>query len=334
MVTLKDVAQKAGVSIATVSSVVNNSRPVAEETRKIVLKTIDDLGYRPNRSAQALKKGQTKKIVYIVPSITNLVFAQFVQEVQSILNQNGYNLLLYNNEAREDLTKSYVDMFVDSNIDGVIMTQTGTCGKIVADVCKERKIPLTVLFAPDILEEISTVLSDNRQGSREAVNHLLSYGHKKIGFVMVNSSTTHNERLIGYKEALAVSGLECKQERIIECTNHDELDSYVHLKEHLDSVGRNFSALICCNDYLAYGAIRLLRERGFKIPEDVSVIGYDDSIAQYMYPKLTSVTIPKEKLANTAVNILLEEIKARSVKPRRIIFPQHLVIRNTVQNVY
>ncbi|QTL99134.1 LacI family DNA-binding transcriptional regulator [Iocasia frigidifontis] len=329
MVTLKDVAEKAEVSIATVSSVINDSRPVAKETREKVLQVIEEMNYRPNSVAQALKSGKTKRILYIVPSITNLVFAQFINEVQHALTKQGYDLILLNNEARSDLTKSYLSIIRPSNIDGVIMTQTRTCGRIIADKCRDEGIPFVVLFEPNIFEDTSMVITDEEQGMAEAVKHLISYGHEKIGFVMVKDSRNQAKRYQGFLNALEENNIQFNENYLIECSDHDERDAYAHIKSYVEQQGLDFTALICCNDFLSHGAIKVFRELQIKIPEKISIIGYDDSIAQYIYPPLTSVSLPKKKLAETSVKMLLSNIRNGNVENKAIKYPQRLVVRSS-----
>src|SRR5690606_10820586 len=122
--------------------------------RAKVLAAINELGYRPNYLAQSLRRGSTRKIIYLIPSITNLVFAKYVEAVQAALKELEFDLILCNNNARRDMLESYLDMLTTSRIDGVIVTQTSTCGKIVADVCRERKVPLVVVSTPDNLDGV------------------------------------------------------------------------------------------------------------------------------------------------------------------------------------
>jgi len=328
MVTLKDVAHRANVSIATVSSVINDSRPVAADTRKRVENAIEELGYRPNRIAQALKKGDARKVVYITPSITNLVFSQYVYETQQILTNMDYELVLYNNEARKDLTQAYLGALSKPDISGVIITQTTSCGKVIVEACRQRSIPVVVFAAPDLGQTVTSVLSDEQQGTRKATEHLLACGHRKIGFCMVKGSTIHRKRFAGYLDALENAGLQMRPDLLIECTTHDELGAYVAMKRHIEVKGHEFTGLICCNDFMAFGVLRVFREFGIRIPHDVSLIGYDDSIAHYLHPSLTTVSPPKTEMAEAVVNILHDHIESGS-SVQRTVFPQRLVMRNS-----
>ena len=202
MVTLREIAKEAGVSIATVSAVINDSRQVAPKTRKRVQSAIDELGYRPNQIARALKKGVTKKIIYIIPSITNLVFGRFVSEVQREIVEHGYDLVLYTNELSLERTRISTDLLEKSRFDGVIMSQTTTCGQLIYRTCRDRDIPLLVFQTPDVIKGVDIVTSAEEAGVKSAVQYLAELGHREIGFLMVKDSRVHNRRLNGYMEAL------------------------------------------------------------------------------------------------------------------------------------
>ncbi|RAK06310.1 LacI family transcriptional regulator [Halanaerobium saccharolyticum] len=330
MVTIKDVANEAGVSIATVSAVVNDSRPVAKSTRKKVMKIIEEMGYNPNPVARALKKGKTKRILYMVPSIKNLVFAQFIDKVQQALIEKGYDLILLNNEARSDLTKSYLSIIHPSNIDGVIMTQTRTCGEIIKKTCKNKSIPLVVLFEPDIFNDVSMVTSEEQTGIEKAVDHLLAKKHKKIGFLKVEDSRNQMKRYQSFINKLEKEKVDFDDKWLIECDDHDEQASYKAVHSYLETEELEFTALLACNDFLSLGAIRALRDSGFRVPEDISIIGYDDSIAEYLHPTLTSIKLPKENLANKAVELLLNQIEQEDSAVQTAKYEQDLVVRESV----
>lgn len=326
MATLKDVAKRANVSIATVSSVINNSRPVAEETKRRVMKAIQEVGYKAKRS-----NGRAGKVLYVVPSVANITFTQYMGAIQRTLMNAGYDLVLCNNEARRNLTVAYMNHIRKADVDGVIVTQTSTCGQIIADACRRNGIPLVVLQAPDVLDDVSMVLSDEERGVREAVAHLFGYGHRDMAFVMVKGSRLHEKRLIGYRRELETINVEYRPELVVKCNAHDEMSAYAHLKEYLDSNGCTFTALICCNDFMALGVMRALEETGIRVPEDVSLIGHDDSIATYTSPQLTSIAIRKTQLAETAVRILLQQIEEGKQATRRIVFPPSLIVRGSTK---
>ena len=213
------------------------------------------------------------------------------------------------------------------------MTQTRSCGDIIAQACTERGIPLTVLIAPDQQYGVPSVLSDDEQGAYDAAVYLARHGHRSIGLAMVKGSAVHESRLAGYQRALQDLGLASSIPRVIRCAGHDELDAYAHAKLHLEANGCNFSALVCCNDFMAFGVLRFLREKGLEIPRDVSIVGCDDSIGRYLFPPLTSIAIPKAQLAKSAVHMLLEQMQGEGPESKRIVFPQKLVVRNSVHIV-
>ncbi len=327
MATLRDIAKRAGVSIATVSAVINDSAPVAAKTRQRVREAIAEVGYQPNRAAQVLRTGSTRTILYIVPSVTNLVFGQLVYEIQTALNEHGYDLVIYNNQANYQITQKCRDILVKSRFDGVIVTQTSRCFGVIEEICAERELPLAVLYAPYLETQRTAALCDEVQGAELAVNYLLNHGHRYIGLVQVQGSRLHEQRRQGYERALRAAAL---QPRILECSGHEAEDAEEVIQAYLAGDNPVFSALLCCNDFMASGAMRALRAAGFAVPDDISVIGFDDSLAPYLDPALTSVSPDKRAMAAIVVARLLEEIQTGVTQPRTTYAPLNLVERDSV----
>lgn len=329
MVTLHDIAKAAGVSIATVSAVINNNRPVAPKTRKRVQDAIDQLGYRPNQIAKALKKGITKKIIYIIPSTTNLVFGRFVSEIQKEVVENGYDLILYANELNERRTRISADLLEKSRVDGVIISQTTKCGQIVQQTCNERNIPLLVFETPDTLKGVDVITTAEEDGAKDAVHYLVRSGHREIGFLMVERSRVHNRRLNGYRTALEQLGIGFSWDKVIFSLGHDEVTSEACVERHLIDSKLMLTALVCCNDYMAIGAMRALTKAQIRIPQDISVIGCDNSVGKYTIPALTTLDFKGKEMASKAVEVLLNRMENPDGETQKILFSPELVIRDS-----
>lgn len=330
MITIRDVANRAGVSIATVSSVINNSRPVSDKTRRLVESAIRALNYVPNRAARSLKSGRARVIVYIVPTVTNVVFGHLFEEIQTQLDQHGYSLTIFANRVDPRETRSYMATLTRSNTDGVIMTQTGTCGKIIAEACRSRGIPLAIIQAPDTIEGVNMVVSNEEEGAMMAVDHLVECGHSSIGIVMNAESRVHRRRFNGYRTAMARHGLQVYENAIVKTQGHSEECARRSLMLHLGSNPLAFSGLICCNDYMALGALKALQHHGYAVPKDVAVLGFDNSISDFTIPPLTSVEFAGAAMARAVVRSLLQQIAEEERAPiAKIVYSPRLVVKGS-----
>jgi len=330
MSTIRDVANRAGVSIATVSSVINNSRPVSEKTRRQVESAIRALHYVPNRAARSLKSGRAGVIVYVVPTVTNVVFGHLFEEIQTQLDEHGYSLAIFANRVDPRETRSYMATLTRSNTDGVIMTQTGTCGRIIAEACRSRGIPLAIIQAPDTIEGVSMVVSNEEEGAMMAVDHLVQCGHRNIGIVMDGNSRVHLRRFNGYRTAMERHGLQVNEDSVVDAQGHSEECARRSLMQYLSSRALAFSGLICCNDYMALGALRALQQHGYTVPKDVAVLGFDNSISDYMIPSLTSVEFARAAMAKAVVRNLLQQIGEEERAPVvKVVYSPRLVVKGS-----
>ncbi|NLY30739.1 MAG: LacI family transcriptional regulator [Firmicutes bacterium] len=334
MVTLRDVAEAAKVSITTASVAFTSSRPISPETRQRVLEAAKRLGYEhanSRRKSQDVQEQKGANIAYFVPSLNNPFFAGFVRGIEERLQRDLHNLIIINTEGADDRRiAGYMDMLIDSNIDGLLLTTTRKVGSIIADKCTTNRLPAVALFSPRILSGIDLVSSDDEMGSMKAVTFLIHQGFKRIAFLRVKDSSTHENRLQGYKRALLDNGLEFEPELVIESVGHDDLAAYAYSKVFLKKE-IPFDAVFCCNDLMAFGLIKALRERGLRVPEDVSVVGADDTIARFMSPSLTTVRIETERMGFLAAELLLERMDGSpSTEPRTVNLPEELIIRESV----
>jgi LacI family transcriptional regulator len=322
-VSIKDVAKEAGVSISTVSRVVNNSAYVNEKLKVKVEKAIKKLNYNPNIIAQSLRKGKTKSIGFVIPDITNPFFPNIVKGVEDYLKKEGYTLLLSNSDQDLDMEIKIINTFISKHIDGIIFTGTGLYNPLLEKVIvKGTKI----VFLDRILEGVnaSYVICDNEYGILELLKYLYSRGIRNFYFVNGNENTF---------------SAKIRYEAFIKFMKEKNIEDYEHIFTNFSyEAGYNFGknikkipeAIIGGNDLIAYGIIDSLQERGISVPEDVSVTGFDDILFSKHYkPSLTTVRQPIYEMGYKAAELMLKIINGRQNKIKGIILKPQLIIRNS-----
>ena len=296
LTTIKDVAARAGVSVATVSAVINDSRPVSDRLRQRVLSAIEELQYRPNNVARALSTRKSYVIGGLVPSIANPFFPQIIKSVEETAFGHSFSVVICNTDGNVDKVYRYQEMLLEHRVAGVFLTLTWDLARPeVIQPFQEAKIPVVGLAGARTVAGIDNIMPDDAWGSRELTAILLRMGHRRIAFIGVQRSETTRLRLQGYRAAHADAGVEVQGGLIRLGSRFDEDEGYA-LTKRLLAERETFTALVAYNDVMAQGALTALAESGIRVPEDVSVAGYDDTVARFTRPKLTSVAIPKEEM--------------------------------------
>ena len=329
MSTIREVADRAGVSTTTVSHVINNTRFVSEDVRRRVQAAMDELGYWPNALARSLRRGETHTIGLVLPDSANPFFAEVGHAVEAAAFAAGYSVLLCNTEGDCAKEQSYLDVLAEKHVDGVILIAAGDClGSLPA---LSLRLPVAVVDRdlPDI--QLDAVLADNRQGGFLATQHLYALGHRRIACITGPSHLTPSaERVIGYREALAAAGLPVAEDLILRGDFHPE--SGRRGAHALFALPDPPTAIFACNDLLAIGVLRAAAETGRRIPDEMAVVGFDDiEIASYVFPQLTTISQPKLEMGRRAVLRLLERMTDKTRSPRRDVFAPTLVVRESSQ---
>lgn len=327
-VTIYDVAEKAGVSIATVSKVINNTGRISEKTRKKVQEIMEQLHYEPSMVASALTSKRTGTIGLLVPDIANPFFAEVARSFEDYAQKLGFGLVICSTDGQDEKARLYLSLLMRKQVDGLIITTYIKDADLLAQLM-EREIPI-VLFSIDIPTlSVNAVSVDDYKGGLQATNYLLSLGHKRIGVIAEDLSRS-SYRVQGYKEAMTKAGVKVIESNIIS-TNTTVKDGEAAAQQLLKKKGRP-TAIFACNDLLAIGAMEAARKLDIKIPEELSIIGFDNTIlAEIANPSLTSVSQPIKEMANQAMTVLAEEIEnvhEQSSKQRVLMLPE-LVIRNS-----
>lgn len=331
-VTMKDVAELAGVSTTTVSHVINNTRHVDELTRESVEFAMKELQYQPNYLAKSLRSGETKTIGLIIPDSSNLFFAEISHIIEDIGFDNGYTVILCNSDDRLDKQTKYLDLLISKQVDGIVLISV-ISEKAQYERLKGENIPVVVVDRDDGTNATDLVLVDNYEGGYLAVEHLLSLGHRDIACITGPSSTSPSaDRFHGYKQALTDRSVQIKKEYIK--TGDFHFESGEKMMDELLSLSSPPTAVFVCNDMMAIGAIRAIRNKGLDVPNDLSIIGFDNiPISRAITPALTTISQPIKKIAEEAMNILFDRMKGNISSPfKEVVLLPELIIRKSTKS--
>ncbi len=328
MATIREVAEKAGVSFTTVSHVINHTRFVSEETRQRVLDAMKQLNYRPNALARSLRRGQTHTLGLILPDSSNPFFAEIAHNVESAAFKLGYSVILCNTERDPQREQLYVEVLSEKQVDGVMfIAAADQIASLQLLISLDLPVVVVDRQLPDL--ELDSVLTDNRQGGRLATQHLIELGHRRIACISGPSNLTPSgERLTGFREAMAEAGLEVDEALILRGDYHPESGRLC--TSQLLRSPEPPTAIFACNDLMAYGALRAVAEAGCQAPRDVSIVGFDNiELSGYTSPPLTTIAQPKEEIGRLATLLLAERMANKALAPRKILLPTEIMIRGS-----
>jgi LacI family transcriptional regulator len=328
MVTMRDVARHAGVSIATVSHVINETRPVSNELRDRVLDSMDHLGYQPNTIARALRSKHSNTIGLIVPDGRNPFFAEVAQGIEEVSLEHEYSLILC--DSGNDLGKVLIHTknLSAKRVDGIIFTTSGDDFEDINSLIEENIAVLVIdLDASPIAAD--AVLFDNFKGGRLAAQHLLELGHRRIACITGPSrQSLRRDREKGYSSALSDAGIP-EDKSLVREGDFQPSSGYYHALDLLNSPDPP-SAIFACNDLMAMGALRAAREVGLEVPAQLSIIGFDDIyLSAFTTPTLSTIRLPKREMGRLAGQILLQRIQDHMRPVEQTIVDLELVIRES-----
>ncbi len=335
--TLKDVARLAGVSVATVSRVVNGYKAVADDTRERVEDAIRKLDYNPNSIARSLVTGRTDAILLyivqedpIVPTTWSYELP-IVQGISDFLHERSWDLQIIMCSNREFREPGFVNDKLDRrNVDGVLVISAWTVERHVVAELRKRQVPYVLIGCNDPNGESPSFEYDNSGATKELVKHLRDLGHETFGLIGGADDQLHMlDRLRGFEEALESFGLPLWSRLVKQGTWTIE-SGYACMQELLSESPKP-TAIVCGNDYIAVGAMQAIRESGTEIPEDYAVVGFDDAIvAQVVTPKLTTVRAPLQQMGRMAAKALHQALtKPELWRQQRVILPCEIALRES-----
>jgi len=332
-ITLQDVANEVGFSRGYVSRALRSRPEVPPETQAKVVAAATKLGYRPNLVAKSLRSKKTKTIGAIIADIDNTFYAAIVNGIEDTAREKGYSIILSNTDEDPARERAAVDLLGDKRVDGLLITPVR---KQTVELLRKKRpgIPFVVVarYFDKSIFQINYVGVDEVLGGFLATEYLIKKGHRRILYVNAPSRFLNaRERLAGYKKALLQHQLEFDENLIITLPNQTMEEAYELTKKAL-SKKLDFTAVFAYCDFFALGAMRALYERGFRIPEDIAVVGYDDiEFVSYLQVPLTTVHTPKYRLGKEAIELLVRIISEKSPKKsEQIIIKPMLAIRKSV----
>lgn len=329
MSTITDVAKLARVSISTVSRVLNDSASVRPELRERVLNASEQLDYQPNTLARSLRRNESATIGMLIPDSTNPFFAEIAKGVEAYCYQHGYNAIMCNTAEDADRAEAYLDSLSQQRVAGFIVVTPPKLEQRLRRFC-EQGYPLVIVdrFIPEL--EADSVVSDNYSGARQATHYLVLLGHERIGFISPKSDLEIvKARWAGIKDELATTGLSVDPALVYKQPDNLPHSGYAGARNLL-SLRYPPTAIFAFNDLLALGVLHYAHEQGIVVPNDLSVIGFDDiDIAQYAVPSLTTISQPKYELGRKAAEVLLQGIQEGKTGFVHHVLPAELVVRRS-----
>lgn len=328
MATMKQVAERAGVSTSTVSHVINNTRVVSDEVRERVLAIIAEMRYVPSAVARSLKNDRTGTIGMMVPNNSNPYFAELIQGIEDAAFKVGYNIILCN--AYDDPKKqaAYIRVLMEKRIDGLILVASGADYELTA-LLRHQSVPIVLVDREVEGVDADFIESDHERGSYLATRYLLELGHRDIGCVSGPTDLLPSrERVEGYLRALKEAGIRFRLDLLVRSDFTSE-GGYAAFRQLL-SLARPPTAIFASNDLMAIGGLSAASEMQVAVPSQLSVIGYDDiALASFTTPRLTTVAQPKYEMGQRIIGVLMDRITGRKFATQRVLLGTRLEVRQS-----
>ncbi|NBK93883.1 LacI family transcriptional regulator [bacterium 1XD21-13] len=333
MTTLKDIAKKAGVNVSTVSRALNNSKEISKDTRDLVQKIAKELDYEPNYSARVLVGKKTKTIGVIVPEVSSNYFATMIDTIENGLQDKGYSLLIGLSHHKLENELYNLKVFWNRKVDGILIAGSMN-DKInpLLDLIKNDGIPVVLIHSFINHQNYDYVAIDDVYGLSKLVSFLKEQGHQSLGYIA--SELASRFRIRALKQIIKENGMELKTKYIKIGEEANELCGYKYMNEILKERVIP-TAIIAAYDYIAIGAMRALYENGFRIPEDISIVGYDNiRESKYLRCPLTTISPPIEKMVNICLEIMFDKIMNKpSEDIHHIFLKPDLIVRSSTSSL-
>jgi len=330
-VTMKDIAERLGVSSVTVSKALNDRDGVSEELREKIKKVAEEMGYRYNTLAKSMKEGLSYNIGVVVSErFTGEIqsfYLNFFNKLSKCLESYNYYAIFNNLTYEDEKNKVLPRVYKENRVDGIVIL--GQLDPEYINALKEIDIPFIFLNFYEKHSDIDTIITDNFYGAYSITNFLIEKGHREIAFVgNIYSTSSITDRFLGYLKSLLENRIQVKEEYVI--PDRDEKGHYIEFK-----LPENMPTAFVCNcDEVAYHLINHLKEKGYKVPEDCSVVGFDNDIySQISSPQLTTVEVDMDTMAKTAVKVLLERIRKERNITSRVQIPGKIIVRDSVRDL-
>jgi LacI family repressor for deo operon, udp, cdd, tsx, nupC, and nupG len=331
MVKIGDVAKMANVSTATVSRVISNAGTVKKETSAKVLEAIKKLNYKPNLLARQLRRLETKTILVVIPDMTNTFFSSVLRGIESVATDYGYQVLLGDIQNIVERESSYLAVLGQKKVDGVILLTARTDQKVLEELSEEYPVVLACEYYEG--SNLPTVSIDNISSARKATEYLISLNHKRIAHISGPLKVVvGRDRLRGFQQAMAQYGLDIDSRLVQE--GDFTYESGFNLMKKLLAVDYPPTAIFVANDEMAIGAIKAAKTSGLRVPEDLSVVGFDDiKFASIFEPAITTVVQPTFNMGKKAMELILNLINDNKLEKNQFILDDQLVVRDSCKKL-
>ena len=314
MTTQKDVAAKAGVTVTTVSRVINDRGYISEKTRNKVYQVMDELNYRPNAVARSLSKKKSNILGVIFPTVNHPFFSSLLSYLEEYAYQNNYKIMICNSQMESEKEKEYINMLRAQQVDGIFLASH------TLDIAAEIKVDLPILSFDRKIEGLPYICADNYKGGELAAQHLLKMGAKNLAYIGGNFELDllSNHRYLGFKEKAAAAGLAVRN---YQCQlNSFDRSEYQKLALQIFKQFEDVDGIFASSDLIAAAVIKEAQKNMIKVPENLKVIGYDDiELAQLYSPEITTIRQSPDNIAQKSVQLLLKLIAGENIDRKTIL---------------
>ncbi|MDU5145250.1 MAG: LacI family DNA-binding transcriptional regulator [Paenibacillus dendritiformis] len=334
MATIYDIAKKANVSAMTVSRVINNTGRVSEKTRDKVKQVMEEMRYIPNSVARCLVTQESKIVSLLITDITNPFFTTMARGAEDAAMRHGYRLMFGNSDESFSKEKDYVEMILSMRVDGVLFAPSGDQSKEHLEWLQRQNVPFVLLDREVPGIDCDAVLGDSRDGAKRMVAEMIRYGHRRIALVNgAQDVSTARERQAGYVEALQEAGIEFDESLVMQTSYSREQDLSVAHWMELAPEARP-TAIFAANNMLALTVLQSVRSLGLRVPEDLSIACFDDfGWVEEANPFFSVASQPAYEFGEQGMQLLLDRIKNREEKPRQIVLPCDILMRQSVGKI-
>ncbi|MGM7722701.1 LacI family DNA-binding transcriptional regulator [Metabacillus sp. Hm71] len=324
---MSDVAKLANVSPATVSRVLSNPDLVSKETREKVMKVINEVNYKPHIVARQFRTKETKIILVVVPDITSAFFSKVLRGIEHVAINHGYQVILGDTENDVEREKEYINLLLQKQADGMVLLTARLNKANLEEIADHFPMVLACEYMDDL--NVPTVSIDNISSARKATEHLIKLGHTKIAHITgpINVILSR-DRMRGYQQALLSHDIEVDQAYIQE--GDFTYESGYHQTMKLLAFETPPTAIFAFNDEMAMGAIKAAKDSGLKLPEDLSIVGFDNiKMSSVIEPNLTTIDQPKYEIGKKAMELLLHLINGEAIKQKKFVMKDELIVRDS-----
>ncbi|MFD0693717.1 LacI family DNA-binding transcriptional regulator [Paenibacillus sp. GCM10027628] len=327
--TIYDVAKAAGVSSATVSKVINHTGRISEKTRDKIRTIMNEINYRPDVLASAMKGKCTYQIALLIPDMDNPIYAQYLKYIEDRGRELGFSVVMCSTDNDPDKEEQHISLLRQKRVDGFIIASKFTNKELLQELLADQ-VPV-VLFAHERQDVITdSVTVDDYLGGVLATEHLISHGHTRIGVIATDSISCW-ERIRGYESAISNAGIKLDR-ALVETIEGSKIDDAEKAALKMLKMNKNgVSAIFGCNDIMAIGVMQAAKKLGLSIPKDLSIIGFDNTeLCKIVTPELTSIAMPINELGHKAMDMIVDKIDRSGNAKQKIKMLPELVVRNSV----